>query len=148
MKEATRNAQRDMRNAKRRRNRILAKIRNLDVESVLSVLIDRGLTDPHAAPAAASSDPSAAAAPSARPDVQEERQALEDAAPGGDSEHESAEAAPSVGAPATEEDLDLEALASAQPSETPAASSDTTEQTKPRSTTVQIVRDAVIEEIV
>jgi hypothetical protein len=148
LKEATKNAQRDMRNAKRRRNRILAKIRNLDAESVLSVLIDRGLADPHSASAAASSDSSAAAAPLARPVVPEERPALEDVAADGDSEHESTEAEPSVGAPAVDEDLNLEALVSAQPSETSAASAGATEQQPPRPTAAQIVREAATEEII
>jgi hypothetical protein len=120
LKEATRNAQRDMRNAKRRRNRILAKIRNLDAESVLSVLIDRGLSDPHAPASSAASSTQAVAAPPPAASIEEP------GAPGGedereDSDRESTEHAPSVGQRDSEDEREIAALMSAQPSGSQAA---------------------------
>ena len=50
LKVAARDAQREMRNAKRRRNRVLTRLRNLDTASVLAVLMDR-VANPGEAPA-------------------------------------------------------------------------------------------------
>jgi hypothetical protein len=114
LREATRTAQREMRNAKRRRNRILNKIRNLDVESVLSVLIDRGLTDPSAAatPAAASVQPPAPPTAARETDtLPTHEDAAEDAAESEPSEAEPAESKPEDG-----EEPDLEELKIAQQS--------------------------------
>ena len=114
LKTATRQAQRDVRNAKRRRNRILARIRNLDAESILSVLIDRGMPEsmtppeltavlPPQQPAAAVSAPAAASSHDAEQDADDE------------SDHEETGAAPSEGPAEDEAALDLDDLASAQP---------------------------------
>ena len=49
LKVAAREAQREMRNAKKRRNRVLTRLRNLDTASVLAVLMDR-VANPGGAP--------------------------------------------------------------------------------------------------
>ena len=48
LREATKIARRDVRNASRRRKRVIGRLRNLDTASVLAVLMDRGLA-PNAA---------------------------------------------------------------------------------------------------
>lgn len=116
LKDATKQAQRDMRNAKRRRNRILSKIRNLDAESILSVLIDRGMPEERtpaeltAALPPRSPAPPTPAGSSTDPPV---------AAPAShaDSDPDGTEAAPSIGEPEDASALDLDDLASAQPLE-------------------------------
>ena len=103
-----------MRNAKRRRNRILARIRNLDAESILSVLIDRGMPEsmtppelsailPPQQPAAAASAPAAASSHDSEQDADDEN------------DHETTGAARSEGSAEDEAALDLDDLASAQP---------------------------------
>lgn len=114
LREAAKKAQKEMRNAKRRRVRILAKIRNLDVESVLSVLIDRGLPDPSAKTPAATEQPPP---PPMQPTVQAPAPDVAKPPPAQLSKKNSLDDDSVAAAPADDEDVDLDDLMSDQPSD-------------------------------
>jgi hypothetical protein len=72
LRTAAREAQRQVRNAKKRRNRVLTRLRNLDTASVLAVLMDR-VSGPGAPPAQLEADVAAAVRAGVAPDALAER---------------------------------------------------------------------------
>ena len=100
--------------AKRRRNGILARIRNLDAESILSVLIDRGMPETSTPPELSSSlplpQPATAASAGAASDQPRGAAAADD-----DVDPDGTKAAVSVGLAEESLALDLDDMASAQP---------------------------------
>lgn len=80
LRAAAREAQRQVKNAKKKRNRVLTRLRNLDTPSVLAVLMDR-MANPAGAPSQLEAAVAAAASAGVTPDALAESLDAGDAPP-------------------------------------------------------------------